>query len=53
MTDYLTKPLDKAVLLKLIAQCVNSAPIVVGLASTGAMKSPEGPPQESITEPEP
>lgn len=50
MTDYLTKPLNKTVLLKLIRSCINSAPIVVGLASTGPVNSPSDSPEESSVE---
>jgi hypothetical protein len=40
MTDYLTKPIDKALLLTIIRKCVSSVSVVVTLASTRVIESP-------------
>ena len=40
MTDYLTKPIDKMLLLTIVRRCVSSVPVVVTLASTQVIEIP-------------
>jgi hypothetical protein len=47
MTDYLTKPIDKTLLLKMIRKCITSALLVVALGSTHAVQIPDGPTEKA------
>jgi hypothetical protein len=48
MTDYLTKPIDKTHLLRMVRKCITSALLVVALGSTDAVVLPDGPIEESV-----
>ena len=41
MTDYLTKPIDKTLLLTMVRKCASSVPVVITLASTQVIKLPD------------
>ena len=48
MTDYLTKPIDKTLLLKMVQKCMTPALVVVALGSTHAVEIPDSPGEESV-----
>ena len=43
MTNYLTKPINKTLLLKMVRKCITSVLLVVALGSTHAAIIPDGP----------
>jgi len=50
MTDYLTKPIHKTILLNMVRKCITSSLLVVALGS--AVELPDGPIEDTAREPE-